>query len=752
MSRYLPILFLLGAWTVAYNQTNEDSLVVMQLEELMNMQISSVSRFEESASQSPAIVTIINHEMIRERGYRTIYDVLKNIPGFWPIQDVNDRLMGVRGVHASTGQKFLLLINGKKLTENLWNLTDIDYNISLENVKRIEINRGPGSAVYGRAALTAVINVVTFSGKEIDGIQLDFSLGNYGYKKAGFSFGSQDENGSEIEVYGHLVSIAGQEFDIPADKDGAANRVNGKEIVDNFKVPTGGMGARFHNEVWDVNCFAQTRVYQQPRGAGAQLTWQEIASNTNFSNAYKNQLLGEEHKYIVFDAQRNFKIRKVKNSISAGYTYTRLRLRENPKPFRDLSFPASWTQEDSLNYSLGEMFEFDIQSHRYGVEYFGSYSLKKMFSAVWGLEAYQTSTISDKFSSNYNSYVDTTTSQLVKEPIPGGYMRELQGGTFDKSRNEQLYSGFMEFKLRLTDGLRLNVGGRYDVHVKGEDFRQSEESARYPDANAEQKRLEINKTSAQFSPRVALIAMPFNNDLLIGKFIYNKSFIAPGYFYRYADPSTSYAGGPWLKSETLNNYMLSLESITGSISAKAVGYVNVNKNLLTRDVSLTPARYTSLGKLAMQGFELDIMYMLSSMYLYANYAYMVGNERWSDPSSYKTWVMENTSIKNFPKHSGNFGLSYFLLNRQLTLTINNRWGGEILSPIGAGLYIGTIEELPFNLTSDFIIRIKPKRIDRLDLNVSVYNLLDTEVRYGGTVRIPYNQAGRWMNFSLVKTF
>lgn len=725
---------------------------IMNLEELMKLNITSVSSFNERLSEVPAIVTIIDHETIRQRGYRTIYDALLNVPGFWPIQDVNDKLMGVRGIHASTGQKYLLLINGVKVTENLWNFTDIDYNISLSNVKRIEINRGPGSPIYGRAALTAVINVVTFSGEEIDGLQLDVSLGNYGYKRTGFSFGTSTPDNAQIEVYGHMVSIDGQVFNIPAEFDGAVNRIDGTEIVDKFRTPRGSFGARYHNDNWDLNIIRQSRSYQQPRGAGSQLTWQDLKSNTDFSDSYLNNLQGEEHNFLVFDLERKFDFKKIQNSVTLAYTFSRLKLRENPKPFRDVVFPNDWTSDDIINYGLGEMFEFDIQSHRYGLEYLGSISEPEKYSLVWGLEAYNTVPTSDRFIANYISYVDSTSQQLVKEPVPGGYMRELTGGTFDKMRQEQLYSSFFGFKYSILSNLKVNIGGRYDLHVKGDDYQQSEEADRYPDANAEQKRSEIEKTAGQFSPRFAVVYLPFNDNILITKVIYNRSFIAPGYFYRYADPSTSYAGGPWLKAETLDNFMLSFESQRKRVAAKISGFLNINNDLLVRDNTLTPARYNSLGKLAMMGIECDYRYMYDNLSFYANYAFLEGNKGSSDASSYDQWVMENGSIKNFPKHSGNFGLSYSLLNEQLTLTLNNRWGGNIYSPIGAGLNAGTIEEIEPALVADMTARYIPRRLQQLDLSLSVYNVLNTEIRYGGTVRMPYHQAGRWISFSLLMKF
>lgn len=747
LSLLILILFVVPQFVpMATAQSLEDLLE--EYEEIVV--VTSVSRVEERQSRAPSVVDVITHDQIRERGYRTIYDVLLHTPGFWPIQDVNDKLVGVRGVHASTSQKFLLLINGRRITENLWNLTDIDYNISLTNVKRVEIIRGPGSAIYGRAALTAVINVVTFSGKELDGLHGHVSLGNFGYRNLGFSYGQKMGDNGDLQIFGHMMAAEGQEFDIDAAEDGATHRVDGQEIIDRFKSPTGGLGIILQHRDWHLNIFLQGRFYQPPRAAGAELNWQTLENNDYHGDLYKDRLLGEAHEYGVVDLQRAFRLGSVENSVTLNYTYSKLRLRENSKPLRDVEIPADWTDRQLREYGLGEMFEFDIESYRIGIEYFGQMNWDEQTQGLWGFEAYQTVPYSDKFSANYISHVDSTTNQLVKIPTEGGYYREKPDGTFDKLRQEQLYSAFGEVKYSANANVHLSLGTRYDVHVKGDDYRQENEQDRYPDPEAEAKRADIDKTSAQLSPRLALIFQPFANERLTLKALYSKSFIAPGYFYRYADPSTSYAGGPWLKAETLDNYMFVVEGMVSAVRARALYFRNINKDLLTRDTSLTPARYTSLGKLAMHGVEMDATYRQASFALFANYAFMKGLPSASDDVSARSWIMDDDSIKNFPIHSGTVGVTGFFLRNQLSATVQTRWHGAIQSPVGAGIGAGTIEELDAAAQFGLTLRYTPPKHDDLDITLSIYNVLDEEIWLGGTVKRPYHQPGRWLNVSVVK--
>jgi len=741
-------LFLLIFVSFGFSQEREESHKKL-LNDIMNTEITAVSKSSEKSLTSPAVVNVITHEMIRAHGYRTLYDVLRHTPGFWAIQDVNDKLMGMRGVHASVHQKFLLLINGKRVTENLWNLTDVDYNISLTNVKRIEIMRGPGSVAYGRAALTGVINVVTFSGEEMDGGNLHLALGSYGYLNFGYNYGTKTSKGDQIEVFAHGVSVSGQEFELSAMDDGAVNRVSGKEIVDKYKFPTGGLIARFSNKDWGFNLVVQSREYQQPRGAGAQLVWQDIMNNDYWSTIYGDRLLGEKHLFLVFDADRRFWIGDIKNTITFNYTFSRLDLFENPKPYRDMTFPADWDDADKREYGLGELFNFNIESYRVGLEYSGEYDLKKT-RILWGGEIYQTVPTSDRFQSNFTSKI--VGDQLIKIPLEGGYFGEKPDGAFDALRKEWLYSAYGDVKATLLRNLWINLGARCDMHVKGEDYQQSSEKDRYPDPAAEEKRQGIEKRTSQLSPRAAFIYQPLSNDRLTLKAIYSKSFIAPGYFYRYADPATSYAGGPWLEAETLDSYIVAGESILKSFGIKALLFLNINKNLLTRDLSLVPARYTSLGKLGMQGFEVDLYYRKNFIAAFANFSCLTGVKNLTDDVSEQSWIMDDSSIKNFPKYYGSFGVSGKFLNDRLDAGLSALWHGGIKSPVGAGGNAGTVEDLKSIFQFDLNLRYRLERFEGMEVGLTVFNIMDEKIRLGGTVRRPYNQAGRWFVFSLLKHF
>jgi outer membrane cobalamin receptor len=114
------------------------------------------SRLDFTARQAPGIVTVITREEIINSGARNLMDVLRLVPGLDFGVDVESSLgLGVRGNWAYEG-KILVLVDGQRYNESFFGSAQLE-RISPEQVERIEIVRGPGSAVYGGFAELGVI-------------------------------------------------------------------------------------------------------------------------------------------------------------------------------------------------------------------------------------------------------------------------------------------------------------------------------------------------------------------------------------------------------------------------------------------------------------------------------------------------------------------------------------------------------------------------------------------------------------------
>jgi outer membrane receptor for ferrienterochelin and colicin len=163
MFKYLiSILFVLAFLPGKAQQTKPVSeLDTLSLQYLMNIKLTVASAKELTPRESPGIVSYITAEDIRKVGARDLMDVLKFVPGFEFGTDVEGVVgLGIRGNWAHEG-KVVLLIDGIEMNETLYSTLQFGNHYPIENVERIEIIRGPGSAMYGGFAAYAVINIIS---------------------------------------------------------------------------------------------------------------------------------------------------------------------------------------------------------------------------------------------------------------------------------------------------------------------------------------------------------------------------------------------------------------------------------------------------------------------------------------------------------------------------------------------------------------------------------------------------------------
>ncbi len=125
--------------------------------------IDVASKREETASAAPAVVRTYTREDIRELGLRTLGDVIRITPGFTMVTDIDDLVIGTRGIVTDNNSKFVVLLNGHNMTSTFNNGVNPNhvFPMSLENVKRVEVLTGPGSVLWGSGALLGVFNIVT---------------------------------------------------------------------------------------------------------------------------------------------------------------------------------------------------------------------------------------------------------------------------------------------------------------------------------------------------------------------------------------------------------------------------------------------------------------------------------------------------------------------------------------------------------------------------------------------------------------
>lgn len=158
-----------------------------------------------SLRKAPAIATIISADEIRNMGARNLLDVLKMVPSFGiATNEFGANMIEVRGIRTTINEKILFMIDGHSLNKNLngsalYNVADM---FPIENIRQIEVIRGPGSALYGNSAFVATINIISRNAEEINGLEVKGGGGSFDTYKGNLVGGKAV--GDKLTVSGSL--------------------------------------------------------------------------------------------------------------------------------------------------------------------------------------------------------------------------------------------------------------------------------------------------------------------------------------------------------------------------------------------------------------------------------------------------------------------------------------------------------------------------------------------------------------------
>ncbi len=174
------------------------------LEELAFLQAEMVvevsTKKKISLSKSPGAVTVIPYEQIRKSGARSIPELLRMVPGVNVRWNIMMQTIDIRSFGQSPfTSRVLLLIDG--VPYNSWNKGGFPQQpgfdfFPIENVKQLEVIRGPGSALYGENAYWGVLNIVTLSGDDFQGGELSIFTGDRLTRVGTLQYGKPLEDGS----------------------------------------------------------------------------------------------------------------------------------------------------------------------------------------------------------------------------------------------------------------------------------------------------------------------------------------------------------------------------------------------------------------------------------------------------------------------------------------------------------------------------------------------------------------------------
>jgi iron complex outermembrane receptor protein len=165
--------------SLAYAQT-PTTVADASLEDLLAVEVTSVSKKEESLFRAPSAIAVLTGEDIRRSGATSIPDALRLVPGLHVAAiDGNKWAVTARGFNSHYANKLLVLVDGRSIYNALtsgvhWSMEDVP----LDEIERIEVIRGPGAAVWGANAMNGVINIITKPARLTQGGTVSLSAGS----------------------------------------------------------------------------------------------------------------------------------------------------------------------------------------------------------------------------------------------------------------------------------------------------------------------------------------------------------------------------------------------------------------------------------------------------------------------------------------------------------------------------------------------------------------------------------------------
>lgn len=235
-------------------QVRLEELGKLSLEELLEVRISLDDVFDvfdglvksqqlkiatgrqQGAAIAPAVTTVITTQDIEAVGARSLDDVLRMVPGLDVVIDGNYvPIYILRGMHTFINPEVLILVNGIPLKEavtgnrTFWRLSPT----IVANIARLEVIRGPGSALYGADAFAGVINIITKTAADIQGTEFGLRSGSYNTTEGWVLHGSQWGNfelatALQYSVTDGLDKIVEDDLQSQQDRDYAAKNPNYK--------------------------------------------------------------------------------------------------------------------------------------------------------------------------------------------------------------------------------------------------------------------------------------------------------------------------------------------------------------------------------------------------------------------------------------------------------------------------------------------------------------------------------------------
>ncbi|MEQ1779175.1 MAG: TonB-dependent receptor [Nitrosomonas sp.] len=207
-----------ASFAVAGNQSANNQLLNLSIEELMNVKVTTESRRPQKLAEIPSAVFVITQDDIRRSGATNIPDALRMAPGVQVERVGTDKwAVSIRGFNGVYDNKLQVLMDGRSVYSPifsgvLWEQQDT----LMEDIERIEVIRGPAAVSWGSNAVNGVINIITKKAADTQGTLLTAGGGSFEHAFVGGRYGGKINEETPFRIYAkgfsrnHTQSLSGE--------------------------------------------------------------------------------------------------------------------------------------------------------------------------------------------------------------------------------------------------------------------------------------------------------------------------------------------------------------------------------------------------------------------------------------------------------------------------------------------------------------------------------------------------------------
>ena len=325
----IPAVISMSLLTQAHsNMTDQPNLIELSLEDLGDIEITTVSKSTQKLREAAASIYVITHEEIRRSGATSISEALRLAPNLQVARTAsNAYAISSRGFNTTTTNKLLVLLDGRSVYTPLYSGVFWDVQDTLmEDIERIEVISGPGATLWGANAVNGVINIITRNAADTHGTLVTTTLGSE-EKGIGVRQGGKTTSGIDYRFYA-------KRFD-----RGASLNAAGGVLQDSWKGAQGGFridNSSDKQQPWTLqgdlySGSSEQRLSDDRRVEGANLLgrWNRKLDNGHvqvqtYIDHTKREYPGswsESLDTIDIDAQHQFKIGQHEILWGGGYRY-----------------------------------------------------------------------------------------------------------------------------------------------------------------------------------------------------------------------------------------------------------------------------------------------------------------------------------------------------------------------------------------------------------------------------------------------